>query len=147
MALISVTRLRLRSVRYVPGFVWHTWRSLRQARRAPGFLAGQLAGEGVLGYWTLTAWSDELSMRRYRNGAAHGQAMPKLLQWCDEASVAHWQQDGPDLPGGAEALRRMVADGRLSKVRHPSPAHAARQIAAAGRAPVPGLRFSSSSPP
>lgn len=139
MPLISVTRLRLRSVRYLPGFVWHTWRSLRQARGAPGFLAGQLAGEGVLAFWTLTAWSDEVSMRRYRNGAEHGQAMPRLLQWCDEAAVVHWLQETPDLPAGAEALQRMVADGRLSKVRHPSPEHAARRIA--GQAPAPGLRF------
>ena len=139
MALISVTRLRLRSARYLPPFFWHVLGSTRQARRAPGFLGGQLAVEGNRGFWTITAWSDEAAMRAYRNAGAHRRAMPKLLTWCDETSVAHWQQDGPDLPDMPEALQRMLAGGRLSKVQHPSAAHAAKQIAPARRVPLPGL--------
>ncbi len=141
MPLISVTRLRLRSVRYVPEFIWHTLASSRQVQRAPGFLGGLLAGDSSWGSWTITAWTDEAAMRAYRNGDAHRRAMPKLLHWCDEASVVHWRQDGPDLPDGAAALRRMVAEGRPSKVLHPSPEHAAGRIAPAGRVPRPGLRF------
>ena len=79
-------------------------------------------------------------MRAYRNTDAHRRAMPKLLHWCDEASVVHWQQDGPGLPDMPEALRRMVVEGRLSKVNHPSPAHAAKQIAAR-QPPRPGTRL------
>ena len=129
MALISVTRLRLRSLRYFPPFVWYALTSARQAQRARGFLDGLLAGEKIRAFWTITAWSDEAAMRAYRNTDAHRRAMPKLLNWCDEASVVHWQQDDPDLPDMREASRRMVAEGRPSKVNHPSPAHAARQIA------------------
>ena len=140
MALISVTRLRLRSVRYLLPFYWHSLKSARQARRAPGFLGGQLAGERGMAYWTITAWHDEAAMRAYRTAPPHLRAMPKLLDWCDEASVVHWQQDGPALPDAAEAARRMVADGRISKVRHPSPAHAARRIVV-GRPPRAGLRL------
>ncbi|MDP8923807.1 MAG: antibiotic biosynthesis monooxygenase [Chloroflexota bacterium] len=140
MALISVTRLRLRSVRYLLPFYWHSLKSARQARRAPGFLGGQLAGERGKAYWTVTAWRDESAMRAYRNTDSHLKAMPKLLNWCDEASVVHWQQDGPELPDMNEALRRMVAEGRVSKVNHPSPAHAAKQIPAR-QAPRPGFRL------
>ena len=130
MALISVTRLHLRSARYLVPFAWHTFRSARQARRAPGFLGGWLAGDAARGSWTITAWRDEAAMRAYRNTVAHFRAMPKLLDWCDEASVVHWQQGAPTLPDMAEASRRMVAEGRVSKVNHPSPAHAAKRIAA-----------------
>ena len=56
---------------------------------------------------------------------AHMKAMPKLLDWCDEASYVHWQQEGAELPSWAEAHRRMVTDGTLSKVKHPSPAQTA----------------------
>lgn len=63
MALISVTRLRLRSVRYLPPFAWHALASTRQIRRAPGFLGGQVVGERGWGFWTITAWADEAAMR------------------------------------------------------------------------------------
>ena len=77
-------------------------------------------------------------MRAYRNTGAHFRAMPKLLRWADEASFVHWQQDSPRLPEMEEALRRIVAEGRLSKVNHPSRAHAAKRIAA--QLPRPGRR-------
>ncbi len=80
-------------------------------------------------------------MRRYRSTDAHVRAMPKLLHWCDEASTVHWTQDGPELPDAATALGRMVAEGHLSKVRHPSPEHAAQQIAPARRMPQPNVRL------
>jgi len=56
--------------------------------------------------------------------------MPKLLDWCDEASVAHWIQPTTELPTWLEAHRRMVAEGRLSKVSRPSPAQLSKEIPA-----------------
>ncbi len=55
---------------------------------------------------------------------SHKQAMPHLLHWCDEASVAHWTQPDATLPSWTEADRRMREQGRISKVRYPSPQHA-----------------------
>ncbi len=80
-------------------------------------------------FWTVTAWEDEAAMRSFRGSGAHMKAMPKLLDWCDEASVAHWEQEGAELPLWSEAHRRMVAEGRLSKVRRPSAAQLAKKIA------------------
>ena len=44
-------------------------------------------------------------------------AMPKLLDWCDEASIAHWTHEDTGLPSPEEALARMRRQGRLSKVK------------------------------
>jgi hypothetical protein len=34
-------------------------------------------------------------MRAYMTSGVHLKAMPKLLDWCGEASVVHWTQDDP----------------------------------------------------
>ena len=42
MPFVSITRLRLRSWKYLPGFLsQHSWRAALQARRAEGNLAIQ----------------------------------------------------------------------------------------------------------
>ena len=46
------------------------------------------------------------------------------MHWCDEASVAHWDQAESTLPAWEEADRRMRETGHPSKVNHPSPNHA-----------------------
>ena len=46
--------------------------------------------------------------------------MPKLLEWCDEAAVAHWHQESAELPGWDTAERRLAESARVSKVNHPS---------------------------
>lgn len=128
MMFVSVTRLRVRSIIYLLPFGWYVLRTARQLARSQGFVGGNLLIEARFTFWTATVWESEAAMRSYRNSGAHRTAMPHLLQWCDEASVVHWSQESDPLPGWPEAYRRMVAEGRPSRVDHPSPAHRARQI-------------------
>ena len=128
MALISVTRLRVRSMRYLPGFLLFTIMSARQAKRATGNLGMDALRDANNTFWTRTAWRDEAAMRTFMMATPHRRAMAKLLDWCDEASVVHWIQESASLPDWHEAHRRMVAEGRRSKVNHPSPAQEAYQI-------------------
>ena len=127
MPFTSVTRLHLRSSRFLPGFAFHTWRSTRQVQHAEGFRSGAVLSDRKLTFWTMTLWRDEADMRRYTGAGAHRRAMPKLARWCDEASVVHWTTDAaPDRVGldWVEAERRMRRAGRPSTVRHPGPGHA-----------------------
>jgi hypothetical protein len=78
-------------------------------------------------FWTVTLWRDVEAMRAYRRAGAHLAAMPKLLGWCDEAAVATLENVDA-LPEPEEAARRLASEGRLSTVRHPSPAHASGVI-------------------
>jgi hypothetical protein len=59
-------------------------------------------------------------MRSFMMSGAHRQTMPHLLDWCDEASVVHWTQNADEPPSWPEAHRRMLQDGRRSRVNHPS---------------------------
>ncbi|GGG94432.1 DUF3291 domain-containing protein [Silvibacterium dinghuense] len=123
MVLISVTRLRIRSPRFLPSFAVYTLRSLLQARKAGGFVAGALLPDRERTFWTMTLWQSEEAMRTFMSSGAHRQAMPKLMHWCDEAAVVRWQQAEAALPGWGEADRRLRAEGRASKVLHPSADH------------------------
>ena len=124
MVCVSVTRLRLRSARFLPLFAVHALRSAGQLRRAAGFRGGATLADRDRTFWTLTTWDSLEDMRRYVRAGAHKAAMPRLMHWCDEASVVHWEEQG-GMPSWQEADRRMRAEGRASKVNHPSRHHAA----------------------
>lgn len=130
MAFVSITRLRIRSLWFLPGFFLHTQRAQDQLRHAPGFRAGALLPDRRWTFWTMTVWDSQEAMRAYILSGAHKIAMPKLLNWCDEASVTHWEQADAVLPSWDEAERRMRQEGRTSKVRHPGPHHAAMDFPA-----------------
>ena len=119
---VSITHLRLRSVRFLPAFVWHAIRTDRQARRAGGVRSVRTRPGEFLAFLTLTTWDSRQAMLAYRNTAAHGRAMPKLKHWCDAASYAHWEQpdDGPE-PTWDEAKRRLESERVITPVRHPAP--------------------------
>jgi hypothetical protein len=123
MPYVSVTRLRPRSLRFLPAIAFHIWRSRLQIARADGFVAGYLATSPGLALWTVTLWSGRDAMLAFRNTAAHLRAMPLLIKSCDEAAVTGWETDSLAAPEPADVAARM-SEGRISKVRHPSPAQA-----------------------
>lgn len=59
-------------------------------------------------------------MKSFMLTGVHRGLMRKLLDWCDEASVVHWMQDGTEPPTWPEAYTRIRQEGRRSKVNHPS---------------------------
>jgi quinol monooxygenase YgiN len=123
MPLASITRLRVRSIRYLPEFLVRALASVLQARGSAGCLSADIRREVKLTFWTRTVWQDEQSMRAFMTRGAHRAVMPKILDWCDEASVTHWEQDGEHPPDWPTAETRMRTEGRTSRVRNPSPAH------------------------
>jgi hypothetical protein len=130
MPLVSVTRLRVRSILFLPQFLWDTFKSLRQVERSAGFLGGRLLVNAKNVFWTMTVWKNETAMNNFRTEGAHARAMPRLLNWCNEAAVVHWIQDSAEIPVWRDVHQRMAEGGRLSKVAHPSPAQASNQIPA-----------------
>ena len=136
--LASVTRLRVRFARHLPIFLWKTLLAQRQVVRAPGFCGGRLLVDAHRTFWTLTMWEDERTMKAFRGSGAHAQVMPRLLNWCDEASYAHWMRDGTAVADWPEAYQRLVRNGRLSRVANPSPDHNARRFAAPRLQPLIG---------
>jgi hypothetical protein len=137
MSFVSITRLRVRSWRYLPGFLIHSFRAVRQARRTAGNVSVSVLRDAELAFWTGTVWSEEAAMRSFMRSGPHRRVMPRLAQWCDEVSVAHWEQAGSEPPSWLEAHRRLQQQGRRSRVDHPSEAHRRFEI------PVPKTKATS----
>jgi len=104
--------------------------SISQAKRSSGCLHVRPLWETGLVFWTITLWEEEEAMRFFRNGGSHGAAMPKLAEWCDEATYVHWRQESDKPPTLLQAHTRLVSEGKISKVRFPSVAHGTRDFPA-----------------
>jgi hypothetical protein len=128
--LITVTRLRLASPRFLFGFLWLTCRSGWQARQAAGFRGMRLLADRRLTFWTATAWSDAASMKAFRGTGSHRVAMRHLADWCDEASVARWVGPADSVRDWPVSCARMAAEGEASHVKRPSVEQRARAWAA-----------------
>ena len=122
MTFVSITRLRVRSWRYLPTFLVNAFRAARQARRARGNLAISLLRDADCAFWTRTIWTGETDMRAFMLSGLHRRIMARLPEWCDEAAVAHWLQDDLEPPSWPEAWRRLRQEGRPSTVKYPSEA-------------------------
>ena len=121
MYTVSITRLRVRSIFLMPLFTLHAMRTSSQAQKAEGILGVETRFEKNNVVWTKTIWTEESAMKKYRGSGAHQIAMRILSEMCSEASVTRWQQESTELPTWEEAHRRLLAEGKLSKVKHPSP--------------------------
>lgn len=98
MTTVSVTRLRLRNRRYLPFFRIQAERCLAELRRAQGYLMCALRYDLDLAYWTATVWRDEAALLACTADGAHRLAMPRMLDWSDQAAAVRWTQDGTDVP-------------------------------------------------
>ncbi len=130
MPFISVTRLRVRSWRFLPMFLTQSFRAAQQAQSAEGNLSVSVLRQRQNTYWTRTVWTSEAATKAFMLAGAHRGVMRKLLEWCDEAAIVHWTQESAAPPDWPEARDKMQAIGRTSKVNHPSEDHLAFRIPA-----------------
>lgn len=128
--MVSITRLRVRSWRYLVPFIFYAARTSRQARTAQGNIAVSLLRDTHNTFWTRTVWTSESALKAFMLSGPHGLVMPRLLEWCDEAALVRWEQETDQEPDWVEAHRRMQLEGRRSKVKHPSAAQESFQIRA-----------------
>ena len=120
--LASITRLRLRSWRFLLPFALHASRSQKQAQTAQGCFGVTTRKTRGLTFWTLSVWEGEAQLRAYLASDPHRAAIPKLFPWCDEAATTHWSVGSPSMPQWVEATAKLLENGRLLRVRFPSEA-------------------------
>jgi Domain of unknown function (DUF3291) len=128
VTIIAVTRLHVRSIRFLPRLYWDAGKIKRSLKETPGFLGGKLLVDRKRTYWTITSWKDLESMCAFRSSAVHAAIARMVDKWCDEASVVHWEAEDRRLPNWKEAHRRMTEDGKLTPLRVQSADHRAHRF-------------------
>jgi heme-degrading monooxygenase HmoA len=110
--LVSSTRLRLRSWRYLPEFLIQPFRAEHQAKRATGSLTVWVLRDADLTFWTRTVWRDEATMRAFMASGVHRRMIARLSEWCDEAAVVQLVHNNSP----AELRNDVMALAKLGKV-------------------------------
>lgn len=106
MVLVSVTRIQIHAV-WRPAFLLLTWLIARQVARSPGYLGGRLLASGQGTYWTVTAWDDEASMRRFRDRGRHATGLRRSRRWAGSMDAARYEADSAAFAGWDDAARRL----------------------------------------
>jgi quinol monooxygenase YgiN len=130
VALIVVTRLRLRDAQFLDEFFAAAVTVVEQATSADGNLAADVMAEANNTYWTRTSWQDEEAMRRFMVAEPHRSTMDRIDDWCDEATFVNWDQPDVALPDWEVAYGRLIAAGQVVNLRFASSDNAARSFPA-----------------
>ena len=135
MAVIVVTRLRLRDPALLDDFFTDALAAIEQAQKSDGNLGVDALADANNAWWTVTAWQDRQHMNAFVGTQPHRGIMSRLDRFCDEATFVDWEQDGTELPDWQAGWRRMVDEGTAGMLSQPSPAHQTRDFPAPVAAP------------
>jgi hypothetical protein len=128
MAVIVITRLRLRDPAFFDEFFASAVAVVEQAQISEGNLAADVLADANNTYWTRTAWKDRSVMDAFVGAEPHVSTMSRIDTWCDEATFVDWDQPGADLPDWQEGYRRIVAEGHVTNLTNPSTTNLTREF-------------------
>jgi Domain of unknown function (DUF3291) len=113
VAFVMGSRFELRSRWRSPVFLLLAMRVWRQARRSRGLLGVSLRAHPVSGvFWTLSAWTDEASLREFARTDPHRTIMKRARPWTKSSTFRFWTVPAGELapaPLWADAQRRIAA--------------------------------------
>ncbi|WP_217370352.1 antibiotic biosynthesis monooxygenase [Nonomuraea antri] len=111
--LIMASRLEVRSLRQVPGFLLASLRLLRQARQAPGALGVSLQADlRKRTFWTVSAWSDKAAVYAYAAAEPHKSTMRRQKASMRESTFVFWTMPADELPVAWDQVRDRIARER-----------------------------------
>lgn len=128
MPYLSVTRLKLKSRRMVPGFLKAIQPTFDQVVRSPGYLDGKALVDFSGGAWTMTLWTDQESMRKFYLSGAHRALMPRLDEFSCEACNRGAPTDNEGLLSWREARNFLAEGAKYQHVAQPSLHHMEQYI-------------------
>jgi heme-degrading monooxygenase HmoA len=110
---VMASRLEVRSLRHVPGFLLTSMSLLRQARRSDGAHGVALKAQLLRRtFWTLSAWRDEKAIRAYAAAEPHRSSMRAKRPVMRDSTFVFWQVKAGDLPITWQEARRRIDENR-----------------------------------
>jgi hypothetical protein len=126
MAVIVVTRLRLRDPALLDEFFTDAVAAIEQAQKSQGNLGTDALAEAANAWWSVSAWHDHSQMRAFVRSEPHLDIIGHLDRYCDEATFVDWEQSSADLPDWQTSWHHLVADGESATLTNQSGANMAR---------------------
>ena len=130
MAVIVVTRLRLKDPALLDEFFIDAVAAIEQAQKSDGNLGVDALADADNAWWSVSAWGERRPMVSYVRSEPHQTIRSKIDHYCDEATFVDWEQDSADLPDWQTNWRHLVADGLVATLSQPSAAHQSRDFPA-----------------
>jgi hypothetical protein len=130
MAVIVVTRLRLREPDLLEEFFTHAVAVIEQATNSDGNLGADALAEAHDVWWSITAWQDRTHMQAFIDSEPHRSTADLLDHLCDEATFVDWEQPDSHLPDWQTSWRRLVADGYSAALTNQTDANQTRSFPA-----------------
>jgi quinol monooxygenase YgiN len=128
MPVMVVTRLRLRRPELLDDFFVASVAVIEQAKAASGSLGVDAMAENNDVWWTVSAWQDRAAMRAFVAAEPHHSVIPRVDEFCDEATFVDWEQDSAELPAWDISYARLVAEGQSAALTDASPANQDRSF-------------------
>src|ERR1700746_1032258 len=122
MAVIVVTRLRLKDPALLDEFFTAAVAAIEQAQKSQGNLGADALADADNAWWSVSSWADRPPMQAFVNSEPHLAISKRLDHYCDEATFVDWEQDSADLPDWQTSWRHLVAGGQAAEVSQPSAA-------------------------
>jgi heme-degrading monooxygenase HmoA len=135
VAVIVVTRLRLKDAALLDEFFTDAVAALEQAQKSEGNLGVNALADANNAWWSVSSWRARDPMRAFVNSEPHLSITARLDHYCDEATFVDWEQDSPDLPDWQTSWRHITAVGGQPDPRLPPAGRARRRPLTADRRP------------
>ena len=111
--LVLASRLRLRHLHQVPGFMRRALRVHAATKEADGAIgASLLAQPAAKTFWTLSVWTDEAAMRRFVGHPVHRDVMRRYQGSLHDATFVTWTESASVVqapPSWDDARTRVLA--------------------------------------
>ena len=112
-AVVLGSRLELRSLRHVPGFLGAAMKLRKQVRAMPGALGVSLIAQPAhKTFWTLSAWVDQPSLDAFVATPAHVAVMQRYHERMNGSAFTTWTVKTGDLPEPRSSAKQLWSEAK-----------------------------------